>query len=608
MLNVSDDCLCIDLPFGASMLNRGNTYAAINALHGLLAAHIASDQIAIVTLYPTQVAAYQDALRRCHKHDPLSGYDLVQVGLLEAWVDKTVSVAIVDLVRTANSSGNLGYLSQANRLKILLTLHRNGLIVVGDRGCTVTSKGSVASAKLDKVLQWFVDNGRIVQISNRGLPHSLENQSSIKVPSINPRHPTIRQPLPKSSQVSNTSSSLSSTSSNASHGHTSSVSSASTLRIARKYVGIPGLEHLNIDEPGDGGARVPLGTKNDVQDLEATCEKFVSQGHISTRGAFSRPEAQSLASSTNAGVVHPSDLHKTVPKVKAVDYHSKWEAGLTKDAGAVSEENVTPEKETRSEKLDDLTMEAPTHECHEVKSSGITEVATTDARFEAVTKRFKMETGSEVFHNVLKDSRSRLPNLANPDISGTSPASLPELGIAISRVGMPLESAFTENEKSVTTTKEISPRRLRVKVEAVSPLQNSTVDLPSSHPTQAAPQDKRDIKDFSSGQSLKPRSAKKASNGLTDQNEAALPRQNGIDPSTQQSKLGQEAEPSPDFATLYQKKYRAIRTLFANMADMPRDPSGEDQLFRRLAEAFMDENVEAFEDIYTKLLGMAAGL
>jgi len=250
VLNVSNDCVCVELPFGGSMLNRGNTYAAINALHKLKAAEIALNHVAIVTLYPTQVGAYQDALSRCHRLNPSSGYDRVQVGLPEAWVNKTVGVAIVDLVRTRNSSGNLGYLSQANRLKVLLTLHRDGLIIVGNRGCTVTSQGTATSTKLDKVLQWFVDNGRIVQMSNKGLPQASENPSFGKVPSTNPEFPNLRQAQPQQSHLSTTDPDFSSTSSTALHGHIASVTNAGTLSSGRKYVGIPGLERWSIENKG----------------------------------------------------------------------------------------------------------------------------------------------------------------------------------------------------------------------------------------------------------------------------------------------------------------------------------------------------------------------
>lgn len=136
LLNVVDG-LCVELPFGASMLNRSNTYASINALHKLLEAKISASRVGIVTLYPAQMEAYQDGLKRCHDLKPERGYNLVEVGLLEHWVDRNVGIAIVDLVRTPNASGNFGFLSQSNRLKALLSTHQNGLIIVGDQTCMV---------------------------------------------------------------------------------------------------------------------------------------------------------------------------------------------------------------------------------------------------------------------------------------------------------------------------------------------------------------------------------------------------------------------------------------------------------------------------------------
>ena len=184
--------LCVDLPFGASMLNRTQTYVGINALHRLLKTNIPASRIRIVTLYPMQVAAYEDALARCHKKLSTAGYDQVGVDVLENWVGHTTGIAIVDLVRTRNASGNLGYLSQGNRIKALLTLHCNGMIVVGDQECVSSGDDSVTSTKLGKVLQWFVDHGRIVDVSNNGMTISTNtNEASDHVVDASKNETTI---------------------------------------------------------------------------------------------------------------------------------------------------------------------------------------------------------------------------------------------------------------------------------------------------------------------------------------------------------------------------------------------------------------------------------
>ena len=239
MLNVPGTCN--ELPFGGSMVNRMNTYAAINALHGLLAARISATNIGIVTLYPTQVLAYKEALNECHKYAPELGYDLVQVNILEDWVHKTVGVAVVDLVRTANASGNLGYLSQANRLKVLLSRHHDGFILLGNLGCTVNSRGVITSAKLDKVLRWFLSHGRVVQTSDEGKPLLSapiipSGDYPAELSASRPPSPllSVSQPVP---------------------------------RPGPKYVGIPGLEHLTSNQ---SNAESPLSLPSVPTDAKVT--------------------------------------------------------------------------------------------------------------------------------------------------------------------------------------------------------------------------------------------------------------------------------------------------------------------------------------------------
>lgn len=250
MLNVPG--LCTELPFGASMLNRLNTYAAINALHELLAAQIPASDIGIVTLYHAQAVAYKDALDHCHTLAPQRGYNHVQVNILEGWVHRTVGIAIVDLVRTANASGNLGYLSQANRLKVLLSRHQNGLIIVGDIACTTNSHGTITSAKLEKVLQWFIDHCRIVQISEQGNPL--------------PTAPILpERDLP--------------TDSSASRPTTPSISTSSTDQPPQrgKYVGIPGLEHLRSAQPFSETPKGPIGEHNQIKEPAAANAPHVNR-------------------------------------------------------------------------------------------------------------------------------------------------------------------------------------------------------------------------------------------------------------------------------------------------------------------------------------------
>lgn len=116
-LNVAD-AVCLELPFGASMFNQANTYAAFYAIHELLQVGIPASEIGIITLYPSQAQIYGRMMLECHDYNTERGYNKIKYGLLEEWVGKTIGVAIVDFVRTSNASGNLGLLSQARRLKV----------------------------------------------------------------------------------------------------------------------------------------------------------------------------------------------------------------------------------------------------------------------------------------------------------------------------------------------------------------------------------------------------------------------------------------------------------------------------------------------------------
>lgn len=157
---------CVELPFGAYLVNQENVHVTISLLHKLLNVPFQTTDVGIVTLYPAQVEIYRQALQMCHKRAPRKGYGNVWVATIEDWAHKETSFAIVDLVRTATSTGNLGWLSQVRRLEAAFSLHRDGLVIVGDINCAVSADGSVTSSKLDKVLGWFRNHGRVVNVGD----------------------------------------------------------------------------------------------------------------------------------------------------------------------------------------------------------------------------------------------------------------------------------------------------------------------------------------------------------------------------------------------------------------------------------------------------------
>ncbi len=61
MLNVTDG-VCLELPFGLSMYNRGNVFAGTTVLYQLLRTSIPAAGIGIVTFYPCQVRTFSGIL------------------------------------------------------------------------------------------------------------------------------------------------------------------------------------------------------------------------------------------------------------------------------------------------------------------------------------------------------------------------------------------------------------------------------------------------------------------------------------------------------------------------------------------------------------------
>ena len=164
--------ICIDLPFGGSMYNRANSFAGIDALNMMIYAGLSPADIVIVTFYPSQAEKYQKILTSYHKRSPEQGYEQVKVGMFEDVVGKEVEFAIVDFVQTSNTTGNLGFLSHTRLLQFALTLHRNGLVLVGSRSCTVNSQDVVICTELEKIFKWLEENGRIVPVGHQGVPNA----------------------------------------------------------------------------------------------------------------------------------------------------------------------------------------------------------------------------------------------------------------------------------------------------------------------------------------------------------------------------------------------------------------------------------------------------
>ena len=117
-----------------------------------------ADQIVVLTPYVAQLRLLCDVLQQ--ENDPvlndLDSYDLVRAGLMPSGTAKQLKrplriatvdnyqgeesdIVVVSLTR-CNSSGNIGFLSQPERLNVLLSRARNAMIVIGSANTFLKSR------------------------------------------------------------------------------------------------------------------------------------------------------------------------------------------------------------------------------------------------------------------------------------------------------------------------------------------------------------------------------------------------------------------------------------------------------------------------------------
>lgn len=333
MLNVGNG-LCLDLPFGASMYNQENVLTGIKVLLRLVSMGVPVSAIGIVAFYPAQAQAYQKELAQCHRRSPPTGYDKIAVITLEGWVGKEIEIAIVDMVRTRNASGNLGWLSQNRRLKLALTLHRDGLIILGDRKCTANSHGEIISTKLEKVLQWFDVNGRIVNVSREGLPVANEGQ----LPDVK-SEPAIT---------------------NKGKAYPYTPSSWTQPATARMYLGAPGLEesitHSGLDKNGNAPdyAGAPIGVKEVRKDIISARQSFERQFGPSTMQQLSAYNTATASKKYVGGATTPEDLDAKASHPEVQDSFAR-QGLVRKGRGAFLYDGPeSPEESSQRQQFDGL--------------------------------------------------------------------------------------------------------------------------------------------------------------------------------------------------------------------------------------------------------------
>ena len=616
------------------MLNRANTYATINSLHGLLRNGISPSRVAIVTLYPAQAEVYKEALERCHKFKADTGYNLIQVELVENWAQKTTGFAIVDLVRTSNASGNLGYLSQANRLKVLLSRHENGLIIVGDRTCTITSHNNVTSSKLDKVLEWFVDHGRIVQISQHGLPLSTPFpitaalKPSLRMERTTSADSTASEPLAPS----------------ASEGD-----AEQPLR-RRRYVGIPGLEHLRLENRTKDERKASFEKEISFKGRGAADASHMGQGFPTKGSSRSSSKASTPAMTPSVPSVKNGDRSAEAPadantsSVKQ-DIPKLFDTTAAVQDGAknVQDDGLSNEKATDKTQKDVAMVASPwekeTSRPVMVSSNGNADDDTLAGLRKAPTlssskhsdpqddskvpveksKNPHMEVSANVFNKLLEKTSSKLTpqveKLSTIDRTAIRADTSKEvienlISSAVARHGTgkenapvaridPVQPPIAKSEKSTTATTEKPSPKL--------PPHKASIKKSSRDSSVTAPRGRSLVKKSSlTGPEQTPPPAAPVTQT------PSVPLVNDTKdtdktPSTSATTVAAPAQEIDIRGRRRQQKYRAIRNVYKDFGpDVPREPQKEDRLFRSLADALMDENESDFDSLYTELISMAA--
>lgn len=506
MLNVTDG-LCLELPFGASFYNRENVYIGMNALQGLLNFNIPGADIGIVAFYPSQAEAYRRALKQYHHHAPAIGYDAVKVDIIENWIGKEIGIAIVDLVRTANASGNLGHLSQARRVKLALTIHRNGLILVGDRKCTTNSLGKVTTKKLEKVLEWLQIQGRIVDSNHESVSeHVGQFQNRGRSMDSNPE----------------------SVSKHINHSEQKIIETLKAL---------------------DGNVRAPPRDSNQSQDIAAIRASFARQVFLNTKQNATSDSVAGASPERADGKAAVTDE----PRILA--QHSVSSAGMRDNAVALGG-SMAKQAPKDSESGSSDKSQSNTSTGSSARSFGGSK-ATEDAfsRFQA---RLQGQGTSllDPMTNLTENPRKKV-TMVDDQVSASPYARPTHLGAKPASVSPSIVSPSTSN-----------------RVLARNPFANS--------PAVTAQVSIRNLNTEEPRQQAQAR--------------------------VQENPVSIEPSGGNDFNTQYRKKYKDIRAILNSLRGSTEVSPGENQLFRRLGEAYIMEDSDEFDSVYAELLRLAGML
>lgn len=136
--------------------------------------------IGVVAMYPGQAKAYKDYLSTMHPQDLQEANSKVTVLSRNSLPQREpMEFVIVDVAQTGRVENSVDDMVKSTQLREALTIHRDGLIVIGRLPATLDrfSRSKVADENIGKfwrVCEWFSGHNRVVDVCTE---HSLASPS-----------------------------------------------------------------------------------------------------------------------------------------------------------------------------------------------------------------------------------------------------------------------------------------------------------------------------------------------------------------------------------------------------------------------------------------------
>lgn len=185
-LNVTDGMIEEDKG-GSFKYDTSNVAVGIDLIRRILASkELGKIHLGVVTMYSGQVRAYQDFLRAMHTEDLWKTNSKVTIMSIDGLRDrKVMDFVILDLTRTEPPAGDL---VGSTQLREALTIHRDGLVIIGR--LPVTLDRSSGSKVVDQnigtfwhVCKWFSDHDLVINVSSESFLSGACRPTPIKVKS-----------------------------------------------------------------------------------------------------------------------------------------------------------------------------------------------------------------------------------------------------------------------------------------------------------------------------------------------------------------------------------------------------------------------------------------